>query len=844
MIPQKYTLYLGESVSGEIYPSPVKDGEVLIGTKVTGLKGFVEFLELHLGLRCEHPSEALQLEAYLQALEKAKAGTFYEQSLQVDSYSVAKDLYAKRIELLEAGFSFKMTSLPPRFKELKEVENHFELKQSLVDRSLMVLETLNKKHISHLGEIILLKDLKSFPPIYVQLLKKLESQGVVVQEIQYPSARPKIKKIAVKNELEAGLVITKLQQQQKDSLIYLQQDQDIYDLFRRQMGQPSIGAEVSSFARPVMQLVYLATEFLWDPLDPRKVIEFFNLPVKPFPSKLASTLAEILGKTPGFGGRDWNREVEAFFAAETDDAIIKKNRKRLEIFFGRDRYPKTGADIKDIAEFFSFLSHYLRSREFIIESNAINSISNLLKLVAYRQKKLSKLELDKLLENYLPSISYSPSSKQVGANNILNSPENLIASAKKLIWYPFCDNGNSQKLFFWNRIEAEYLKGNGINLLLPFEKVRQKMDLERRLLNSIEDEVYLIIPDHLDGEMTAEHPMIHSLEYEEIQVAEIMHDQLEKVNIKLIPSIRTEWKLNNTDKFIKRETESFSSLEKLFYWPWIYVLENYARLKSKGVLSIGDDLQIRGTFTHLFFEEYFNSFKTPEQMRANPSDDWFESNVEELINQYGVLWRQDGFETLLSLLKGQIKKGLHVLSQHLIENDWTVVGMEEELVGNIFDTKFSGVMDMALIRGDERCVVDLKYAGDKKHRDRLEKNQDLQLSLYSKQNGSSQMPFCYTGYFIISTSHLYTKDTAAFKNPNGKKMSNYAEAYSQLWEQMENTYYARLNELNSGQILIRDELTGKKWVENNIRGKDYLDLSDAKGNNYHEYQVLVGFKRK
>jgi PD-(D/E)XK nuclease superfamily len=841
MTSKKYTLYLGQSVSGDLSPSIFVEEDGLVGVKVVGLSGFIEFLELHLGLRSIFEPMPLQLEAYLQALETVKGGSFFEESLKADGYAVAADLYTKRNTLLESGFDLTFDpQAPKRIKDLVKIETHLKLKHSLPDRTLRVLPFLKESTALPLQRLFLLRPFEGFPSLYQKVLTALKEKGVEVFEKEKLNFSPKVFTIKVKNEFEAALAGLELKYRSHHSALYMKGAANILDQYNMANGGASLGAESSSNARPILQLILLTSEFLWAPLDPRRVIEFLNLPLKPLSGRLAGKLAQALAETPGFGGGPWLRAIEEYSKEEEDEDQKNKNLERLKFLFDRARYPKTAAPISEIAELFGYLAKYLRSREKIVESEIVNSICKLLNLMASRCTTLSKLELDKVLENNIPEISFLERKKEVGHIPHFSNSENVTGAIENLIWYPFIDTNGVQELSFWNKEERSYLESLNVRPVPAFEKIKINIQLEKDLLSKIQGSVYLIIPESINGEPTSSHPLINSIQPQNLEFKDLMAGLLDKTGVKLLPTVRGKLTLKNPELLRVRASESYSSLEKLFYYPWLYLLDYQAKLSSHSALSISDDFRLKGNFSHKLFECFFNTHKTPDLMGQDTAKNWFDANFDRLVDENAIIWRQEGSEVTLTKVRNETLRGLTTLCRHLVENNWSVDEMEKEISDKVFGTAFGGSMDMALIRGKERCVLDLKYAGSK-YAKIMENNQELQLGLYSKIYGKPSLAL--TAYYIISTAKLYSKESSAFKNPNNEPLANHFDKYQELWEKMEATHNARRDELSKGEVIIRDRITEGLFEDKDLEGEEYLDLSEIEGSEYHDYQVLLGFKR-
>lgn len=835
-----YRLYIGSSISGETYPSLLSEGECLTGLKILDTSGFIDFLELHLGLKCEYATLPIQIEAYIQALTLAKKDAFYEKSLDADAYAVGKDLYNKRLELIESGLEItNIKNLPLRLLDLAKVEEHFLLKHSIADRTIKVRLFLENTIRLPRMSLTLLSPMSEFPLLFQDLFNLLKEKGVEIKINTVTEGNCSFKYIKVKNEFEASLVVRQIASSFPDSVTYIKSDSELVDLYGHVDGKESLGVKVSSRARPILQLIHLTSEFLWEPLDPCRVIEFLNLPIKPLNGKLAFRLSDALSESPGFGGKHWNEAISTYKESEEDTKLKEKNLTRLSFLIDRKRHEVT-APIKEIIELFEFLGQYLRDREFYLESDIVSSLIKLFTLMSKRRSELSKLELEKVLENNIPSIEFSERKKEIGSARIINSPENIIAPVERLVWYPFINMNSVIELSFWDKSERDYLHSIGVKLLAPFEKINLHMSQERNLLKRVQKEITLIALDTLNGELVAAHPLTNEIKFEIIDVENILAPLIEKNTHKQLPSQKGLWTIKNTALLKPRSEESYSSFEKLFYYPWLYLLDYQAKLSGRSVQSIEDDFRLRGNFAHAIFEVFFNIHKTPEEM-IEPGK-WFDNNFNKYVNENAIIWRQKGKETTLVEMHTQVRKALVGLCQHLVEDNWSVEEVEKKIEIEAFGEQFCGWIDMCLVRGDERCVLDLKYGGGKKYKNSLEQNSDLQLALYSKSYGEKS--YAFTAYFIIASAQLYSKEIKAFKNPHNRPMASHHEKYDELWDQMENTHRVRREELGKGEIVVRDDVTQDLFEEKNITDDTYLNLKNVEGNKYHDFDVLLGFHRK
>jgi hypothetical protein len=841
-------IYLGENLKGEIYPSIVREGEVALGVTSVGLNGFVELLELECGLRRRHQSSTFQKEHYLQSLEKNIEGSFYKESFLIDPQGVSEHLYSRRCELIKSGYKFDGSSMPLRLSDMCKVESDFTCKDSLEDRLASVLEflTINPDYKINIDEIRLLVTEESFPYVVGEILNLLKNKDISITGLPKIEKPSKAKSLSVKNEFEAISICSHLIKKNPSYVAYCSSDLNLLDIYNQQDSLPSLGEGSVSHSRPSIQLIVLISQFLWEPLDPNKVIGFLNLSVKPLNSSLAWRLANALEDSPGIGGEPWQKAIDRYVKKEEDGEKKEKALNNLKFIFERTRYPKDAAPVEDIIELFSFVREYLSKRmafdsdrsAFKVGYSVANDLCELLGLIKLRKSSLSKLELENILEDFIPQVEEVYRTEQVGRPNVISTCENIFSNIDTLVWYPFTDMSSGPESMFWTIEELDFLKRAGANIQMPFEKVKIRLDRQSRLA-SLSDNLILIIPESINGSDVSEHPLSHEIQIEEISLESISSELYEYSELKKLPSIRGEWNLNNTSTLVPREWESYSSLEKLFHYPWLYVLDYKAAFSSESISSITNDFRVKGIFAHKIFEDYFTEYNTPDLMKGSDLMGWYESNFNRYVEQYAILWKHEGQETTLISMKEQVGVALEALSNHLVEDNWTVLGMEHKLKDKIYGTGFTGYIDMALERGSEKCAVDLKYGGSKKYNGYLQENRDLQLSLYSKFYGEGS--FAYTAYFIIAEALMFTKDPRAFTNARDTVQGDMNALYGELWGKMDNTFSARMGELKDGEILVRDLKTEGLTTEDTVKGDDYLDMSKDKGNIYHKYDVLLGY---
>jgi hypothetical protein len=84
--------------------------------------------------------------------------------------------------------------------------------------------------------------------------------------------------------------------------------------------RPRLGLAGASTLRPALQLVPLAMQLLWAPLDFSALLQFLTHPLHPIHPMARRRIAERLADAPGIGGKGWQELLDEI-AADLGDAV-------------------------------------------------------------------------------------------------------------------------------------------------------------------------------------------------------------------------------------------------------------------------------------------------------------------------------------------------------------------------------------------------------------------------------------------------------------------------------------------------------------------------------------------
>ncbi|MBL7815836.1 MAG: PD-(D/E)XK nuclease family protein [Saprospiraceae bacterium] len=758
------------------------------------------------------------------------------------------------------------------------------------------LETLVVNEIDDNGKLLL-------PPQYKRLLEALELQGVDIVSQQKHAKWAKLPRATqYSNDLQIfkNFVSNQLPRGQKQllkadgSLIVIESERDtegadflskvlslnpdfrpaflIPDRNRTldealiQNGLPAFGLPSASLGRPALQLLKLVTAFIWQPLDLYKILEFVSMPIKPLDNDLGTVIGNIIAQRPGINSELWHASTDQFFEdlevrAKQDMSInVKKVKEQFEFWFKRAHYDITKAAPRDeITKIFTFLKDWAiethgngKNPSLLVLAEQARRIEEFLYELPPSETFLSYLDLERIIRTIYEPSPVSPRPQEVRHYPFVAQGDCLLQPVSKLVWWNFTDTEGVHFFSRWYADEVAFLKGKNIvlqspqdeNALMLWQRVQPVLRTTRHLI--------LVYPKKINGEDAAEHPLcshlracfgdltpitVHTKENWAAFEALAHLDTPQHVRLKphrlgkIEPIIAVQSPL-----LTKREHETPTSLESLFYYPYQWVFRHKAKLNKSSILSIVKENTLKGNLSHRFFELILKeNFQNWTQRDVN---DWIDDH-QKLLSREAATLLMYGFEPQKLQLLRQIKNAIWTLIEHIRRNKWEVEQTEKELFGVFADTPIKGKADVVLLRGSEKCVLDLKWSGHTRRERMIKNGEDLQLVMYARLLNDSD-EWAHTGYFIIENARLLARNTAAFAEIKPLTADDAFAVNDVIWQKMLTTYDWRLKQVAAGQIEIRTAKTIRELEEH--YGMTLLDVLEMKNEDakYDDYGTLIG----
>lgn len=857
------------------------------------LLGRSGFSEDHAYLRIEHYRQALA--KYLEQNPQA----FFQASFEQDPFGVARDLLQKRDDLLLNGW-LPGPHQPTRLAQLSAVELLLEgLPSGHAERQLALEETLREQpHL--ISEIRHVEPLHLLPPPIRQLLLLIgqtAQKPFVPEQLDppLPQADPATdlglfqKALSESGQPQAtpsadGSLLVIRARRASDLAPWLAQlfrhnpayrpwlllpdGSRMLDQALTMEGLPSLGLASTSLARPTLQLLKLIPTFLWEPINPYKVLEFLSLALKPFPDDLGKILARQIARSPGVASESWNRAVNAYFARlrDTRPAMLVAARTQYNRWFEQARFPlHAPAPVEAILEIYRFLYQWARTAwqesgeslsSLRILAEQTKRLTELLQTLP--EKELSSLELELIVRALFQPAPVTFNPQELGSLPYVQQPGALTHHPEQLVWWNFIQ---SEPLYFfspWYPEEIRFFEENQIETDTPARQNQLRVWQRRQPFLRATRQILLCLPDSADGANTAPHPMLGDIEstFDSMQSLEFYIDRpedrqrLERFFEQPLWESRATAPRPRPRPFFQttpirlRERESYSSLQSLQYYPYQWVFQHHLRLRTSPILSVSDGDNLYGNLAHRLFEILFQE---PDflQWPVEQLDAWVEQTLPELFHREGSVLLLYGREPERAAMLRQLKYAARTLTDLLRTNSWILEASEKELTGQIAGIPIAGIVDILLRRGDEWAILDLKWSGLRLREEWIRNEEDLQLALYAGILREQTGRWPHTAYFIIRSARLLARANQAFRQVAPlAPQADPAETAARIWSRMEKTLLWRMQQLSAGLVEVRCADTAEELAriyENSPNPPNWMEMLELPTKNaaFDDYRTLI-----
>ena len=885
-----------------VYPRFVKErGNAMHGQLYLGLKGFLETLELHLGCVQIDVHDALRISQYKKGVQQAlvdQPGLYIAASYEVDAWGTARQLLLWRDELQLGRWNFKCNDpQQKRLYTLSIIESQIEeLYYGVNDRWREIIKVIEKRSVLPIKAVTFYEPRECIHPFFKQLAELLESKGVSIHWKEHNYSARDNDLGAFKNKLSTGaatcstakgdgsLIILEgdneqliadalshhIKESEDSTLLLLPERGEVLERSLVQSGFPALGYMSVQSDSALEQLITLITVFLWKPIHPEKITQYLTLPTAPISRELRNRLAEAYANKQGIDNDEWKEAISKYCEKFNHDQ--QKVEAQLEKWFGRKKYSiHQGVPQLELIELYRDLSGWSR----VMASNQNDeqnrkaflrlhqSILDLIKLIQNEgddTAPIKDLDIQKwinALERGTPSKAYQA---EIGSMQHITHPANITQTASKTIWWNFLDQGNPLAHDSrWSRDELSHLEGVYIHTS------DQQLELWYwQLCHTIQmtsDQLILCIPKKSKGEEKDTCPLYADLVAcfdtvlpltktidlsEGIIKIQGSETALHLYDEKKLPQRTATWKIEiDKGDIKKRDEESYSSLHKLYYYPYAYYLNYILKIRPVNIPEIRVTPLLLGNLAHHTAELLWQDVKLWDYNETQLTDQ-VDKAIEKILSEEGAVFEMEKNTISRKDYKQTVRKSLVNLVQEIKSNGWTVLSAEEEYkVRNHIQLK--GYVDLVLQRNDEIAIVDLKWGGATRRKKELQDEQELQLIVYDqllKPLGKK----VYLHYYIITKSTFLSRTNEAFTSAEKYEVNeDLIQHKHDLWNRMVRSYEARWAQLKNGLIEVGDGLHKDEleelapfYEEDEDVLKMPLKSNIKEEDKYSDYKNLIG----
>ena len=621
-----------------------------------------------------------------------------------------------------------------------------------------------------------------------------------------------------------------------DTVVIAEKDGIILDNAFERVGLPRAGFQHYSRFRAVNQVLKLALALLWEPVSPRLMLQFLIHPVGPLPLHARSTLAEAVAQQPGVGGQAWQlalrkiavRQKKRF--GDTSPAV-RGLAADIAAWLDCERYsPLDGAPIEALIARSQRCASWLVARLHVLTaygdqtlfSSALGQaealIESLARLKEQGHERLVRIELERLLDEVTGG-SHDPDTFAEAAHaRATTHPSLITAPWHTVIWWDLSPQAHEVS-YPWSKAELAELAGSGVRLASMETRLKQRTRQWLRPIVNATARLMLVVHDTEAGY----HPLWNQLTslfdgLNEVRLDQTLFDGTkpgipvlllgtETVTPKPLPRPKRWWDLPQDCVLQPSETESYSSLDKVIYYPHQWVLTYPARLQAGRAADLAEGNMLAGNLAHRLFQDFFDEHADWYALDESAITAWLAEALQRLIRQEGAVLFEPGRGVDRERVAAVIHDSFRRLLAHLKSADVEAVAAEYPALAPYKNIQLGGAIDLLLrTRRGREVVLDVKWGGEDRRGEALQDNRHLQLAIYAylRKAASRDSRWPPQAFFIVSTGNLLAQDADVFPDavvfpPDSD------EGIEGLWRRASHSFDWRWTQLAKGQIEVNAE---------------------------------------
>ncbi|EED31271.1 hypothetical protein NOR53_2544 [gamma proteobacterium NOR5-3] len=867
-----------------------------MGEITVGPKGFLNLIETQLGIPFSDAPFTARLIQYLGCIDQIdRPAAFYHASYDADPFSVARTLLQWRDQWYEAGWQGDFEKdVPAKLADMAAIESLARdvVEPNIGQRIQRVLELLPDNSIA-IESITLRDPLTHFSHLWQRLI---EASGADI--IEGTNAEPQADENTDLGRLQRHLLSDtneKIHLHGDGSVLVLRGDSpqesapltalltrhcldqapdlsiallaecrgELLDNSLENIHSPRLGFSALSPWRPVFQVLPLACELLWDPLNPTALFQFLSHSVGPIPRRIREKLAETVAGTPGIGSKDWEETIAQTLANEDEDRR-EKLQADIRYWLEPPRFsPATGVDSQTLSRRAQRVADWLQGSKEASDNPALKSLYNIAlnqalefvsaieRLRVHGRENLTQDNVRRLIEDVRGTgASVTDRSAEVipGKARVLRADHSstFAAPVDNVIWWD-CQSSDRVHRWPWSKTERAALLANGVRLQSEDAQLEWLGEAWLRPILCAKARCTFVFHDDAERH----HPVwdqvacltdgLPTLQISAPETAAGLGVTSSSLDAYPLQEKVRWWRLPESVTLPKRSAESFSSLDSYIHSPYQWLLRYAAKVRPGSLASVSDGNLLKGSLAHRAYEEFFETHADISRIDPNSIADWIDETIGDLLRQEGALLLEPGRQAECERFITQVQESLTTLVRHLLAAAVVKVDMELWQEGVFAGGKLNGSIDVLATRSDgQEAVVDIKWGGKTYRRDALLSNSYLQLATYAqlRRNNDAQWSPALS-YFIVQDAHLLSLNHDFF--PRAEIIKPKVEENSaQYWQRFEQSWKWRKAQFDQG--LVEVTVSDTEPSDESVPNEDCLEIPEA-SDTFNDYKVLTGWGR-
>ena len=863
---------------GNCYAGDPAKKQCELGTKYVGPLGLLDELELRAGLTGRYFDDFQRAILYARAIKQAIAGNknlFFAESFKKDKIRTAFVVLGWRDTLVKAGWNKTITG-SNRLDGLAAVEKFFTEKGE-ADRWRALLELSQDTPLLDKKDCIEVACKKEhLEPLYRQLFNNMEKNGCTVNYAPTDIAdelHQKAQVLSFKNDLEMAEWL--VQQKLGDNDVVVCDDASILNLNLSLEGQPQFSNESNAIGA-VMQIFTLGLQLFNKPLNLNTLLAYLQLPSTPLTSifvecekkdgtkyylSLRRALFDQLLKANGIGEK-WNELIDgALYDHEGKDMSKSQKRTTALLFINQWTHVKESAgkftvEKKIVEKFLAAMKKWakqnLHDESKALQFNAVADNCDTMNMILEDEPaEIKTADLLLWTSQITRPVTLLAQPARVGCINVTRTIADIQTAPNTLYWACTTPQYNFRyNLEFLSPNEISILEQKGIEVPSRETVLKARREVMLGALSKVKKQILLLECDIIGGNVPVEDPVATELRLTgdlKVQPREPDLKGWKKNKVMAASTKQGEYEVTDTvfelldteekKGGLKREMESYSSLDELIQRPFDYVMDYILGLCQYGTAAMDDMNTVKGNVAHAYMETLTEDGKCVISNMKKLHDADFEKQINLLAETQGAILLLEENELEFKRFKNLLKKSVDTLLDIIDQNNLTIVGAEQYYEAKVPTIgKMNARVDYVLTdsHGDY-VIIDFKWNEGEYYKKKLEQNDALQLAVYKAiveqylKDKKDKHKVSFMGYYALPRQTLYTI-YGDLKHENIKIVV--PENNNDLMKLAKNSYTYRMKQLKSGLIEEGEsmELANLQYVKDTLSEQLYplrCDYNDA-----------------